>query len=315
MIKEFRQVGDSGNCIATIAIGHQYLSEWEEYASPGWLRYCEHYDLGLYVVIDDLIPIAHESWKKATWQKMLLGDALSAISSRITNVCYLDTDILINPTAPNIFQEYDGKSYGIVSQINNLPMPLELVMRQYVFMRHNFYDENYPLDSVVFMPVHKQYEYSGLTPMYDSACAGLIVFNIELLADEMKNWFFKYDKDTESVTSGDQTHFNWEMLNTGRVQWLPYEFQALWVYEMAWKYPFLYSAHQSNKELIKDCIEASLFSNHFLHFAGSWHESDMWLTDGILSDENTIEMHKKFRKYSKQTLTGDPKGIIKPSNS
>jgi len=312
MIETYRPIGKSGDCLITIAIGEPYRTEWEKHALSGWRQYCERYDLGLYAVSGDLIAQNHPKWKKATWQKLLLGKALLSIDGEVQNACYLDTDILINPTAPNIFDFYDGQSYGLVSQIKNLPMPLDLVMRQYVFLRHHFYDQKYPLDSVVFMPVEKQYEYSGLTPLDDSACAGLILFRPEKHAAEMERWFFKYDRQTPSVTDGDQTHLNWEMINTSRVQWLPYEFQALWVYEMAWKYPFLYRNHQENTDLIRSCIEASLFSNHFLHFAGSWHESDMWLVGNILCDEQLFKMHLDFRAYQEHPLSGEPRGPIKP---
>jgi len=315
MIEVYRPNGCSGNCLVTIAIGDVYKSEWKTHALPGWLKYCDRHDLGLFVVTADLIAKEHPKWKKPTWQKLLLGQALKAEGTGAENVCYLDTDILINPMAPNIFDHYDGRSYGLVSQIKNLPMPLDLVMRQYVFLRHNFYDRGYPLDSVVFMPLAQQYEYSGLAAVDDSACAGLILFNVAELADEMEGWFQKYDKQTASVTDGDQTHLNWEMISSGRVQWLPYEFQALWVYEMAWKYPFLYTTHQSNKALIRECIEASLFSNYFLHFAGSWHESDMWLVGDIMADPNVIKTHADFQDYMKQPLTGEPKGLIKPAKT
>jgi hypothetical protein len=77
----------------------------------------------------------------------------------------------------------------------------------------------------------------------------------------------------------------------------------------------LYTTHQSNKALIRECIEASLFSNYFLHFAGSWHESDMWLVGDIMADPNVIKTHADFQDYMKQPLTGEPKGLIKPAKT
>jgi len=51
---------------------------------------------------EDLILPADAMWKKATWQKMLIGEYLQKKGLAVASVCYLDTDILINPTAPNI---------------------------------------------------------------------------------------------------------------------------------------------------------------------------------------------------------------------
>ena len=78
MIEVYRPNGRSGNCLVTIAIGDVYKSEWETSALPGWLKYCDRHDLGLFAVTADLIAKEHPKWKKPTWQKLLLGQALKA---------------------------------------------------------------------------------------------------------------------------------------------------------------------------------------------------------------------------------------------
>ena len=76
--------------------------------------YCENYDLGLYVVKDNLIekPSKMEEGHVA---KASIGKTIANFKPEVKNVCYLDTDILINPCAPNIFDVYDKKNYEIVS--------------------------------------------------------------------------------------------------------------------------------------------------------------------------------------------------------
>ena len=73
MIEVCREAGVAGNCLVTIAIGSQYENEWRKFAAPSWLNYCNKHDLGLFVVVDDLIDQNHPKWKKATWQKLLIG--------------------------------------------------------------------------------------------------------------------------------------------------------------------------------------------------------------------------------------------------
>lgn len=302
------------NWIVTIAIGKSYLQNFERYALASWQKYCKFHDIGILAVTGDLISKDNPSWKKANWQKLLIPKLLMKEIPGVNYVCYLDTDILINPYAPNIFDSYDGCSYGLVSRVENLPMPLNLVQRQFVYLRNRFYDSDYPLDSGVFMPLNKQYEFSNLPPLNQAACTGVILFNPSLVFQEMYDWFYKYKISDVSVTDGEQTHLNYEILNTGKVQWFQYEFQAIWVYEMAWKYPFLYGQNSKNKELIIDCIEASLFSNYFLHFGGSWHESEMWLTDGIANGLEFEVLNEGFSRYLKTELKGESLGRITPSN-
>jgi len=69
---------------------------------------------------------------------------------------------------------------------------------------------------------------------------------------------------------------------------------------------------KNDKNLIKECVEASLTSNYFLHFAGSWHESEMWKMGGILESNKILNQFSEFSNYLKMPVTGNPKGQIKP---
>ncbi|MEY4467313.1 MAG: hypothetical protein RIR21_1106 [Pseudomonadota bacterium] len=308
-------LGSSRNLIATIAIGNTYYSSWEKSALPGWIEYCGRHGLGLVVFDHDLISSDEKKWKKATWQKMLIGETLLRAGINANNVCYLDTDILINPIAPNIFNNYDSDKIGLTSIRKNLPFPLEEVQRRLAFLRHTCYDSSYPLDSALFMSLEQLYDYHGLEVQADEACMGLIVFNVGEHAQLMRGWFDKYDRNVKSVTSGgDQTHVNYEIQNWGRVAWLDYRFQAIWPYEMAWKYPFLYDYGRFDEDLIRKCVEAAMHQNYFLHFAGAWHESDMWKLGGFLKSQIERTRLLEYENYRRLSVTGVPVGMVRPDN-
>lgn len=305
--------GQSGNVIATIAIGEKYFADWRDYASPGWKRYCQRHQLGLVVFDEDLVSQNTSNWKKATWQKMLIGSALRRSGLCVNNVCYLDTDILVNYHAPNIFDSYSPDAIGLVSLRTRLPYPYNELLRRLAFLRHTHYDHNYPLDSALFLSLEHLYAYHDLPPQPDEACMGLILFNIHNHSELMNEWFNKYDRTVKSVTNGgDQTHVNYEIQQWGNVQWLDYRFQAIWPFEMAWKYPFLYDYGRENSALIRECIEASLYANYFLHFAGSWHESEMWKIGGCFESEQHRKECDDYYNYLSMPVTGVPKGLIKP---
>jgi hypothetical protein len=313
-MKEVLPLKSSGSLIATIAIGETYYTAWEKCALPGWIEYCERNGLGLVVFDQDLISSDEKEWKKATWQKMLIGETLIKAGIDANNICYLDSDILINPIAPNIFNNYDPTTIGLTSIRRNLPFPLDEVLRRLAFLRHTYYDNSYPLDSALFMSLEQLYGYHGLAVQADEACMGLIVFNVGHHTQLMRGWFDKYDRNVQSVTNGgDQTHVNYEIQSWGRVSWLDYKFQAIWPYEMAWKYPFLYDYGREDVTLIRKCIEAALYQNHFLHFAGAWHESDMWKLGGFLSSDAEKTRLAEYRSYRQRPLTGMPVGMVKPN--
>lgn len=303
-----REPVSTKNYLVTIAIGEKYLSIWETYAKPQWIKYCTKYDLGLIVIDEDIAKNANETWKKPTWQKLLIGQYLTDQGIDVESICYLDTDILISPYAENVFADYDPNSIGLVSLRNNLPFDYQRTLRSMAYNRHHYYSNSYPLDSALFITVEDLYLHHNMEPQKDEACMGFIVFNVPNHKDMMFDWFHKYDANVYSITGdGDQTHLNYEIQKSGLVQWFDYRFQAIWVFEMAAKYPFLYQ--NDSIELIKSCLEASLTENHFLHFAGSWHETDMFKTDGLFSDDQKVA---DYQAYLDETLKGTVLGTVKP---
>ena len=304
--------GKSKNAIATNAIGGNYYESWIKWAYPTWKRYCERHELGLIVFDTNIVD---DFDKKPYWQKLLIGDALKNSVPEVINVCFMDTDFLINHMAPNVFDSYDPHTIALVSQKNNLPYPLDSVLRRIAFFRHTFYDSDYPLDSYLFASLKQIFEGHDLPCQKDFACTGLFIFNVRNHSDMMRTWYTKYNRDVITLDDGtEEVHLNYEIQNWGKVTWLDYKYQALWIYEIAWKYPFLYHYGRNDKPLIKECIEASLFTNYFLHFAGAW-EGEMWKTDEILDSDKSRSIFDDFNQYEKTPLTGNPKGVIKPKRS
>ena len=306
--------GKSNNIIATNAMGGSYYETWKKFAYPSWKKYCERHDLGLVVFEDQLVNYESNVWKKPYWQKLLIGNYLKQNLPEVNNVCFLDTDILINYVSPNVFDSYVETTIALISQVKRMPYNLESVLRRIAFFRNKFYDNDYPLDSYLFASLKQIYEKDGLPCQDDFACTGVFIFNVKNHAKLMNAWFNKYTRDIQTIDGGtEQVHLNYEIQNWGHVSWLDYKFQALWIFEMAWKYPFLYQSGKNNNWLIKECIEASLFTNYFLHFAGAW-EGNMWQTNGILESDESKLILEGFKEYEQIPLTGEPKGIIKPKN-
>ena len=303
----------SKNYIVTIAHGEDYIKDLKNCSLPTWIKYCKKNDIGIIVFNKPLIDKSSKNWKKANWQKLLIGDILGKSEVEIENVCFLDVDILINHYAPNIFDFYDSNTFGLVSQFFNTPFPIYQTQKRIAFNRHFFYDIKYPLDSALFMGPKEIFKSMGLSEFDNYACTGLIMFNIKNHSQLMKSWFHKYPSDIKSLTGGEEPHLNWEIQNHGKITWLDYKFQAIWIFEQAWNYPFLYTDCKKNKKIIKLCIESSISNNYFLHFAGSWYESDMWKIKSIYKSDSIINRIEKFQSYLAKKPKALPVGQIKPT--
>ena len=306
-MKILKKSKNSNNYIATVAIGEKHSKEFQTYILPSWVMYCEKYDLGLVVFESDLIDKSHYKWKKSNWHRLLMGSKLKKLNAN--NVCYLDTDILINPLSPNVFDFHDDEKISVVSQ-TKLPFEHSKVLRKIAFFRNRYLSSDYPLDSALFISREGFYKYHKFPVQQDVFCSGFFIFNVSLFSDIMEKWFFKYPSDVETITNGgDEPVLNYEFQNHGKIKWLDYKFQALWLYEMSEKYPFLYQ-DMENTKLVKKCIQASLQQNYFLHFAGKW-EGGAYKDSTILDDNFLLEL-QVFDEYLKNPVSGKPLGTIHP---
>lgn len=306
--------GKSGNVLATIAIGDAYLKPFMEYAFPTWEMYCKRHDLGLILFDDHLIEATHPKWKNPFWQKLLIPKVIADSGLKIENICHLDTDILVNPTAPNIFENHDPQKVGLISQMQRLPYERHDILRRIAFLRNRYLSSRYPLDSILFASIDNLYKFSSLVTQPDIACTGVFIFNPKFHTDVFVNFFNEFDETVITPDSGgEELHFNYLVQSQGLDEWLDYKFQAVWIYEVAWKYPFLYGETKLNLDIVRRCIESSMFTNYFLHFAGPWHESQFWKQVKVLSDSESLAMFDGFNEYMKIPVKGTPKGSIKPT--
>lgn len=146
-------------------------------------------------------------------------------------------------------------------------MNLEYTLRILAFSRNRYLDEKYPLDSNLFMDSISIHKYHGILDITnnDYVCTGVIMFNVNKYESILADWFFQYPKDTQTITGGEQPILVYELLKLNELNMLPYEYQAIWTYEISHKYPFLFK-NLDNEELVRSCIEACLISNNFLLF-------------------------------------------------
>ena len=96
----------------------------------------------------------------------------------IKNICYVDTDVFINPWSPNIFRDYKNNKIAAVSSIKNLPFNLDEVRKKVVFFRKKFIDDRYPLDSSILCDLKQVYSYCNLKPQKDLISTGIYVYNL-----------------------------------------------------------------------------------------------------------------------------------------
>lgn len=309
----FNMSAETTEAIATTAIGGQYTKDWTQFSRKSWEDYAIRHNLGVIVITQDIIAKDTRGYKNGSWQKLLAPAKIVGEYPQLERICLLDTDILISPTAPNIFGASPRGVFSVVSQLSDLPFPLEVVLRRIAFLRHNFYSSDYPLDSFLLGDPFDSFRDLELPVPPDCFCAGLVVMDTQH-ADLMARWFYEV-KESQNPYGWEENYLNHWIQNEPH-HWLPYEYQALWNYEMAWKYPYLYEEGKeiASNEEAKKAVETTLWNNHFLHFAGSWYESEAWKLGGSLFERGTGKATSDLQEFLHHPVEGKKWGQIRPTN-
>lgn len=266
--------------LVTTAIGGEYFAKWERAASANWMRYAEHHGLGIAVAVGDM----HEDGEpelNGAWQKLLALRSLRHHLGRDVRCAIIDTDLFINPGSPDVFDTVEPTSIGVVSQVRGIPRDLDRLNNRIAFFRQRFMKSDFPLDSLLNARPRQLFEWAGLNPSFDDyACTGLIVADTAAHAEMFAEWFrdAPFSKDYLALGDWEQTYLNHCLQQRPELQWLDYAWQALWIFEVAAYYPFLYSG-QTPDDVAAWCFSASLLRNNFLHLAGGWESR-------FLSNEN-----------------------------
>lgn len=265
---------DSDRWLVTTAIGGDYFNRWQTFAQDTWLRYASRHGLGVAVAISD-ISGAQEPGLNGAWQKLLTLRSLRGVLGRDARCAIIDTDVLIGAGAPDVFNVVEPGRVGVVSQVHGVPMELGRINNRIAYLRATFLDPAFPLVSLLNASPRQLFEWAGLSPAFDDyACTGVIVADTETHAAEFARWYSEAPQTPEYISLGDweQTYLNDRIQQLPEVQWLGYPWQALWVFEVAAYYPFLYSSECPSR-VARWCLAATLSRNHFVHLAGSWEST------------------------------------------
>jgi len=304
----------SDRWILTTAIGGSYYDRWNRDFRPSWVRYAERYDLGIVVVTADIFGPT-EPRRHGAWQKLLGPRALREFLGRDVRCLLLDSDVIISPGAPNVFDRCPPHSLGVVSQEYGVPLGgAQPLRRQMAFLRKSFMDDNFPLRSSLIATPAKVAELGGFPPLSNYFCSGVVMTNTSRHANLFSRWYSEAPctSDYRSIDWGEELWMNVKVANIDDVVWMGYEWQALWAFEVAANYPFLYAAPK-NEELSSWILAAVLLNNHFLHLAGSWESTLFHSSSPTLpSIEDFESFTLALTKWKTSTTAATDFGVVTP---
>ena len=272
-----------------------------------YLEFAEKFDIGIIIFTEDLLLRSNPFWKKANWQRLLIPKNLRKNGIECNYVCYLDSDVVINPFAPNIFDWAIPQKVGIVFIRKNLPFDFFEVNKRLAYLRKKFIDESYRLDTAQHFTTKQLYDYHGFSDQGDEFCAGVLLFSPTQVEKSFEEWFFLYKSDVKSITDGgEQTHLNYHIFSNNLANLLPYRFQAIWAFEVAWNHTNLFEERFLDFESLRSAFSQILMNNYFVHFAGKQTETSSVFTEVVLKSVDVLKKWGDLDIYMNQERFAKP---------
>ena len=301
------------HALVTTAIGGAYFESFSSFSLPYWKLYAEKHGLAIAVIHDTVAFNNKDSGLNGAWLKLLAPAVVAEAFPLIQRIALIDTDVIINPGAPDIFAECPSETFGVVSLVRNLPFDLLTAKKRLAFLRNRFYSAEYPLDSSLFASPRQEYEMERLPIHDDLFCSGLIVLP-QSKASLLSGWFEEAKhRDVQSAVAWEQNFLNHKVISHG-CHWLPYNYQAIWNLEMATNHPSAYLIRDlAENSAAQSAVADSLNNNFFLHFAGSWNESRAWMNPPEQILRRLVNLGgDEFAKYLRKTPAGHHVGKLVP---
>lgn len=305
--------GRSGNAIYLTVIGSDYRKKFEEIALPYYEQYCNKYDLGLLILndyVDSCAKQVHPYSLDPGYQRLLIPQLIANHHKNYKFVADMDADCIPGPVARNIFLAAFTEEYCSKQIFFTLPVPNQIsrskLGRRISLLRKMFHDDRFPLDSL--LAGDDDFEKKALGFNFDGPIAtlGTCVGHVDLMAYCGK---IAYDEIANNFSGYLQNYRNKIYRQYASIKWLPYEFQAIWNYEVALYYPFLYLNPDS--ELAYECVQSTLMRVDMLHFAGAWPENKIFFR-GPFNKGGTLKTYfEKLQPYLDEEISLKSYGRLK----
>src|SRR5580704_15915547 len=217
--------------IVTIAIGKQYVSDWEKYCLQSWRRYCDRHGFDLLPIRETLDTSERASSRSVSWQKCLILS--QAFANSYERIVWVDSDILFNDCAPDITAGVPVEKIGVVESCEfSSPHFMKRVFR--------LWGDG---EAVINHSAREYYKQYGLPDDVDRVFnAGVLVLSPKHHRSILEHVYYTYEeKEGGRKWHMEQRPLAYEVIKSGLAHWIDPRFNVILWSEEYMHYPFLQS--------------------------------------------------------------------------
>lgn len=247
--------------IVTLAIGAEFRRRWSEICSQNWSRYAARHGYDIICIEEPLDSSERAQRRSPAWQKCLVLS--QPFSARYDRIVWMDSDILLNPHAPDVSEGVPCDKVGAVDEFG-IPTPeMHRLVRlkdyaRWRRLRVPFIDNPDP---------HAYYSVYGLPRGFGQVVqTGVMVLSPGHHRDLLERTYGTYE-DRGPGWNYEMRPLSYELMAADAVHWIDPAFNFLYGIYESLHFPFL--AESDDPARRADCLREARRNTHFLHFAGS----------------------------------------------
>jgi hypothetical protein len=263
--------------LATLAIGETYSRLFHERCEDNWRAYCKRHGIDLVVLEKPLDESARAASRSPAWQKCLILEHPGL--EHYDQVCWIDTDILIHPSAPSVFE---GVPLGKVAGVDAYAAPNRDVYRGVLARMY----ESWRNLGAAFLDCPTPESFYAKRGIENGP--GHVMHTGVMIASPARHAaLFRQVYDAYEDTGGKGVNYEWaplsyEVVTQGLEHWLDFRFNLILSDQIEHHYRFLHhdlfgkllaqgqeaTAQALNRIVFDACLNAIFDNAYFLHFCG-----------------------------------------------
>jgi hypothetical protein len=260
--------------IVSFVIGDDYEATWSKLCAPSWIAYAERIGVDLIVFKDRLDKT--DLSRSPAWQKLLIL-ALPWMQ-RYERIIWLDSDIIISRSAPNIL-EFAGPPEKVGLSLEGARLaPAEQQIYLERFQKTTLSPDT--VDTVWQDRQYGAYMTHGLTPYPEQFNTGVMVLSPQHHRDLLLSVYHQ----PEVSRLYEQAYLSHRLLETGlahvispRFNWGIAEAVQLYLQEEV----LLYEDPQTIARIVVVLVRAEMRNAYFLHFNGAMNLLKMFVNTPV----------------------------------
>ena len=279
--------------LVTLAIGERYLANFKRYCHESWSKYAKQHNLDVVVIDRPIDDSPRAQSRNPAWQKCLILSHPDVKS--YDQVAWVDSDILINPTSPSVFENVPQEMIGAVDKyatpnVEDHRIWLEQLYEYWTENGIDFINNISPTD------YHHKFGFEG--EFQSVVQTGVLVLSPQYHRGLLEDVYDNYEDKGKSGWDYEMRPLSYEILTNKLACWLNPKFNMPWPYIKQSHYPFLSSSdsfvHRAvfkamrisglapKFSLVAKCVTTAYLNNYFLHFSGKAREM-MYVNQNISS--------------------------------